>query len=472
MKGRILLPSLNRIKLLEQFFEAYRKTDSAMEGLLLVDRWDYATNEKGYSALQLPQGWALVKTEAVSMGDKFREVWDRYKDDEFVCILNDDHVPLTPKWDALLSAQMTPYQILFTNDNYQAPQRIAGAICIGGAIFRSLGYLFPNGIEHLYSDSAWEYLAAKSGCAKYVPEIVVEHRHAYKDNTLIDDTFKKVNGDNAIEELKATGQCSGGFWKSDREKFDKWLAATAASDAQKVLELQPKQGLMIATPSHDGTCYMGYGLGLADIAIALSQNGIHFEMARVVGSSLIPHARNSLVDMFLKSKCQKLLFVDSDQGFTRNDVLHLFGSNKRIIAGITPHKRFPINLNFEPMTEDMKYFKDFTNKSVEEMQAFAKEKADAKGEVEVARAGTGFLMVDRSVFEIMKEKVGRYKPFDNDPSVEHWEFFRMGGHEGKFRGEDWMFTQLAKELDIPIFINLNSLPSHHGSYTWSVTGAQ
>ncbi len=407
------------------------------------------------------------------MGGKCRELWDQYKDLDYICILNDDHHLETEGWDIKLQAAITGTNVLGTNDGWVAPQRLAGATVFSGKVLRTVGYLFPEFIDHLYFDSVWEYLTSKAQCGNILMDVMCRHEHVFKK--------AQENSGNMDHADRTHHEVYKKDWNDAKEvgtpawHFDQWLQKHGEEDAQKLLDIQPKMGLMIATPSHDGNCAIAYALGLSDLAVFMAGHNVYFEMARVTGSSLIPHARNSLVDMFLKSKCQKLLFIDADQGFTKDAALHLFQSNKRIIAGITPHKRFPINLNFEPLPEDYKYFKSLSNKGPEEFSEYAKEKADPKGEIEVQRCGTGFLMIDRSVFNIMAPHVTDYIPFDGNDKIIHKEFFKMGavstGELNKFKGEDWSFTELARTLKIPCFINANSVVSHHGNFTFEMQRA-
>lgn len=462
MKALILLPSLNRPKLLKNFLESYVKTKATTPGLVLVDKQDPSKEE--YLKLDYPKEWTLVLTEGRSMADKINEVWNQFIDLDAVCILNDDHECITEGWDQKCLSAITGTNVIGTNDNYVAPRRLCGATWWSTKVIKTVGYIFPTGISHLFIDSVWEFLCAKAQCANILMDIIVQHNHAFKDpNSVKDETHKKIYTDDWSDQNKIGTPA----WH-----FQEWLKNSSEKDSQKLLDIQPKTGVMIATPSHDGQVAITYALGLTDVAIFFSQQNVYFEMARVVGSSLIPHARNSLVDMFLKSRCQKLLFIDSDQGFQKEAILHLFQSNKRIVGGVTPHKRFPMNLNFEPLPEDNSFFRDLTNKSTEEFIKWVQTKADQKGEVEVNRTGTGFLMIDRSVFDIMKEYVKQYEPFDNNPSVKHHEYFKMGALEeegvNRYRGEDWHFTELAKKLKIPIFINANSIVTHHGQHAFSM----
>lgn len=466
--GLWLLPSLGRAQLLNGFFGAYYETESSTPGLILVDETDPKLEE--YKNLKYPIGWELVITKAITMGDKVREIWPRIIDKDWVGILNDDHRPRTKHWDKQIISQINGTNVISTNDGptpdkpWNAPNRLCGAICFSGGLLRALGYMFSEDMHHFYSDDVWGTLFGKSGCAQVMMGVCVEHVHAYKNPELRDETYKKING----EADPFSKEPKGGLWDADRAALLKWQAEKAQADLMKIIALQPKQGLMLGYLSHDNNVSADFAMGLMDTTLALAQHNIYFEVARIEGSSLISHARNQIVDMFLKSKCQRLLFVDSDQGFNRNHVFHLLGSNRPIVAGVTPHKRFPMNLNFEPLPEDIEFFKELTNKSAEEFFHFIKQKGDQKGEVEVNRAGTGFIMIDRSVFETTRDGLTSYLAFDDKNDTTHHEFFRMGEYQGRFRGEDWYFCQKAKEAKIPIFINSNALVMHQGNFKYSI----
>lgn len=499
MTGTWLLPSLNRAKLLKEFFESYIKAKSTTPITALVDRQDPQMAE--YLKVELPDKCKLFITESVLMADKVHEYWRQHKDLDWIGILNDDHRLVTEEWDKKIMAQLNGSNVVFTNDGgWNFPHRICGAICFSGKILRALDYVFPGGIKHLYSDDAWGFLFSRAQCAQGLGDVTVLHDHAYKKKELQDETFFKINGPGGLKD----GVGTGGLWPADRAAFDKWFKEDAEKDVQKIIDIQPKTGMMVATPSQDGNCSLFYALGLAETSTFLTSNGIYYELARVTGSSLLPHARNSLVDMFLKSRCKKLLFIDADQGFDKDSVLRLFQSERKIIAAVTPHKRFPINLNFEPLDEDKHHFQSLANKSQEEFYAFAKNKAMPNGDIKVKHAGTGMILIDRSVFEeileFFRKEEGRiqdfkkrietlmpdlaieyadiitgylnhkfgYQAFDDRPEVTHQEYYKMGGNEGRFRGEDWLFCQIADRLKIPTYINAYATIAHSGSYTWGI----
>lgn len=464
MQGAWLVPTLNRPNLLKEFIKCYNETEGSTPVWVLVD----STDIHQYRDLDYPQTFTLIDTgDAVTMGDKVRHVQDSIQSFDWVGILNDDHRPRTAKWDQAIISQVQGHNVIFTNDGYvnaQGPTRIAGAICFSGKWLRALGYMFLPGQHHLYSDDLWQALCQRPNCAFYLADVLVEHDHAYKNKALQDDTFHKINGPKGLNQDRVG---EAGFWPNDSKIFQEWVSSgKAEDDVQKIMDIQPKAGIMICTPSHDGNVRFEYALGLCDFQANLRAQNIYFEVARVEGSSLVPHARNSLVDIFMKSRCQKMLFIDADQGFDAQVVWPLFTSPRRIVAGITPHKRYPINLNFEPLKEDHKYFSDLTNKGMEEFVKYAEAKADQTGEIEVNRAGTGVMCIDRSVFEILSKEVEEYSAFDNNPKVKHKDFFKFGIAESdnRYKGEDWHFCELAKKHSIPIYIQARSIASHAGSH--------
>lgn len=467
MKGCWLLPSLARPQLLKEFIKAYNDTNSSSDVWVLVDDKDYAN----YKDIEYPKTFLLINTgDAVTMGDKVRHVWTSISSFNWIGILNDDHRPRTDKWDQQVIGQIQGHNVVFTNDGYvnaNGPARIAGAICFSGKFIRALGYMFLPGQHHLYSDDLWQALCQRAQCALYLHDVLVEHDHAYKNKALQDETFFKINGPKGLNPETRVGE--GGFWPNDKLIFEEWLRTKAEADTQKIMNLQPKTGVMIATPSGDSWVAIEYALGLADFTCSLAQQNQYFEISRVQGSSLLGHARNSLVDLFLKSRCQKLLFIDADQGFQKEHCWPLFRSSRRIVAAITPHKRFPMNFNFEPLEKDKKYFQDLTNKGVEEFIKFANERADQNGEIEVNRAGTGMICIDRSVFDILGEDAEEYLAFDNSETAKHKEFFKMGiAPNLRYKGEDWHFCEAAKAKGIPIYINANSIIKHQGIFNYAI----
>lgn len=464
-KGVWLLPTLGRLELLKECLASLIWAETSTPGWILVDAGDFIANQQEYQSLVLPKDWQIIQTTSITMGSKFREIWDSYKDFDWVGTINSDHQIMTKGWDKTMLSHLRDHLILGTNDGktpdkpWMFPKKLCGATMWSGKVIRTLGYLMYPGLEQLYIDDQFELLGAQAGAIQLLKEVCVWHNHVFAGRAK-DDSHSKVYREGWNDPTHVNGD--------ETRVFNHWKETQYQKDLEKLVAIQPRMGLQVATPSHDGNVSFGYALGLTDLALFFNQNNIYFEMARVVGSSLLPHARNSLIAMFLKSKCQRMLFVDSDQSWTKEACLALFQSNRRIIAGVTPHKRFPINLNFTPLPEHEHFFKDLSNKASAEFQEYVNKCANQQGEIEVSKAGTGFIMIDRSVFELMLPHVQEYQAFDNNPDVKHHEYFAMGAIGGKYEGEDYMFNSMAKKLNIPTFISARSLVGHRGSFEWQV----
>src|SRR6056300_977380 len=83
--------------------------------------------------------------------------------------------------------------------------------------------------------------------------------------------------------------------------------------------------LMIATPMYGGQCAGMFCKATNDLATVCATHGIPMQFYFLFNESLITRARNYCVDEFMRSDCTHLMFIDSDIGFSAQDVLSLLG---------------------------------------------------------------------------------------------------------------------------------------------------
>lgn len=105
--------------------------------------------------------------------------------------------------------------------------------------------------------------------------------------------------------------------------------------------------LFVSTPCYDGLCTTQYAQSL----VALSRE-IQFEFDVTMNESLITLARNGAVNRFLKSKCDKLLFIDSDIGFTPEDVAKVVNLGADVSIMMYPKKVVDFNSVHVPSLVD------------------------------------------------------------------------------------------------------------------------
>lgn len=207
MSGLILLPTLNRTKLLKNFVESYVETKATVDMWILVDDVDYHNNQAEYDAIQLPETVEIISTgSAVSMGDKVRHVWEHVDDYKWIGLLNDDHYCITPEWDKKAYEMLDGTNMLSTNDGFwNFGFRVVGLTAWSKPLLDACDFpIFPDHIDHLFIDDIWKAIGESTGCWKETMKINIEHRHVFCGKSPEDDTFKKVNNQAKYQEgLKA-----------------------------------------------------------------------------------------------------------------------------------------------------------------------------------------------------------------------------------------------------------------------------
>ncbi len=228
--------------------------------------------------------------------------------------------------------------------------------------------------------------------------------------------------------------------------------------------------LLLATPCFGGAIESDYDGCLLNSLRCLSDWGIEAEVFRVSNESFISRARNNCAAFFLRSDCDKLLFIDADQTWRPDELECLLRSKRTLIGGVYPKKTIPLDLNFTPLpAHGEKYFPSGA-KPVEAFMRYATECADADGEIEVQHLATGFLLIDRSVLTALQPGVPSYLTKDNQHAeeVRHWDFFPGGVLQGRFLTEDYYFCSQAREAGHPPYLNVFSQPGHIGKFNYCV----
>ncbi len=169
--------------------------------------------------------------------------------------------------------------------------------------------------------------------------------------------------------------------------------------------MPPKEPfLVVGTPAFGGLLTSLYTSSMLKLQLALKRNGIPLQVVLQNGDSLIPRARQDILTQFLEQReATHLLFIDADIGFEPDQVFRLMQFNEDCTAAVYPHKWMnPAKL--KALAAQGKDFSDAAALSyVYEPQSGAKAKS-RKGFITVRYAGTGFLMLRRSMVTAMMEK--------------------------------------------------------------------
>ena len=139
--------------------------------------------------------------------------------------MGDDHCPRTVGWDRayLDSLQELRTGMVYGNDLLQGG-KLPTQIAMTSDIVRTLGYMAPPALTHLYVDNFWLNLGNQVGCLRYLPDVIVEHRHPVAGKAKWDAGYARVN-DSAI-------------YERDEAAYGEYQRTHLAADVTKVKALR------------------------------------------------------------------------------------------------------------------------------------------------------------------------------------------------------------------------------------------
>jgi hypothetical protein len=184
----VVVPSRGRPQHAHTIVEAFQATCTADTQLLFaVDDDDPSRGEypKGLTAALRSRSMneALNLSAVALAGDAFA-----------VGFMGDDHLPRTTGWDAAYVAALRELGtgIVYGNDLMQG-RGLPTQCAMTTDIVRALGYMAPPSLTHLWLDNFWLSLGREADCIRYLPDVVVEHRHPLMGKAQWDAGYERVN---------------------------------------------------------------------------------------------------------------------------------------------------------------------------------------------------------------------------------------------------------------------------------------
>lgn len=234
--------------------------------------------------------------------------------------------------------------------------------------------------------------------------------------------------------------------------------------------------ILIATPVFNSMMHMKYVNSFLSTSAVLSAHGHQVTLAMNDRDGLISMARNFCAKAAMEKGFDKLLFIDADIVWRPEDVLKLLESKEMIVGGTYPYKELPIRLVFNAMTFDVPQLR---NKTVEEFLDFNSWMKsctpDWNGELEVKALPTGFLMIDVSVFNKLKDVTPTYIRAGSPGQQQRLEhnFFRVGLYkddkgQNLYETEDFGFCNLARENGYKIYLQTKVVVGHVGLHEYKL----
>ncbi len=224
-------------------------------------------------------------------------------------------------------------------------------------------------------------------------------------------------------------------------------------------KLAETRKLFIATPMYGGQNAGMYTRSMVELSNILTRMQIPFVPYFLFNESLITRARNYCCDVFMRSDCTHMIFIDSDIGFNPQDVIALLAmqdddSDYDIIGGPYPKKC----ISWEKIK--MAVDKGFADEDPNQLENYVgdyvfnpkqgSERIAISEPAEVLEIGTGFMMIRRKTLDIMTEKMPHlmYKPdhirtADFDGSREIMMYFQAEIDQPNFEQE---FMPMMKQI--------------------------
>jgi hypothetical protein len=244
-----------------------------------------------------------------------------------------------------------------------------------------------------------------------------------------------------------------------------------------------KQSIFVGTPMYGGQCSGLYSKSTNDLAMLCAKYDIPLRFYFLFNESLIQRARNYIVDEFLRSDCTHLMFIDADIGFSAKDVLTLVGiqisdpEKYNVITGPYPKKTIAwekvskaASMGFadeNPFALEQ-FTADYVFNPVKGIKSF-----NLGEPVEVAEAGTGFMLIPRIVLEKYRDAYpellytpdhARTESFDGSRKITAFFDCIIDPETNRYLSEDYFFCRKARATGISVWMCPWMQLNHVGTY--------
>jgi hypothetical protein len=229
---------------------------------------------------------------------------------------------------------------------------------------------------------------------------------------------------------------------------------------------------------YGGLCVGGYTEGLLNCVQTFMKNRMQMYYGYMMNESLITRARNTLAYDFLDTDATHLMFIDADITFNPEDIVRMVNADKDIICGLYPKKEINWNTVAQAVKSGVEY-KDLPNYTgsfvVNPVGGAAEFKGNLNEPIEIDNGGTGFMLIKRNVFEVLKDKVPTYTSdmiliMDNNPvkKIIH-EYFATSIDEvsNRLLSEDYHFCKISRQAGFKVYAAPWAKLSHSGTYNFN-----
>jgi len=268
-----------------------------------------------------------------------------------------------------------------------------------------------------------------------------------------------------------------------------------------VIKYNPK--LYILTPCFASLCYVNYVDCILKTVEVFKQLNFPLVIEFCKNDSLVSRARNNLVAKAMHDhQMTHVLFIDNDITWSPFDILKLIIADKPIVGGAYPLKNYNwdnlVNKTGDFDPSKMKSWVDKKNahpilgniiddKNMIQYNLvryninYLNNSLEIQGNLtKVRHLATGFLMIQRGVFEKMMKAFPSTKYVDDvnflrgDENNYAYALFDCGVEDGHYFSEDWLFckrwSKMGGDIWLDVSINLmhTGIEDYKGCYVSSI----
>jgi hypothetical protein len=258
-----------------------------------------------------------------------------------------------------------------------------------------------------------------------------------------------------------------------------------------------KPHIVILTPCYNSSMYVTYTESLLQTMFMCKDLGINATVHFCRNDSLVSRARNNLIAKAMSiPTATHFLFIDADITWSPFDILKLLVADKPIVGGIYPIK----NYEFDKLAANPNLVNEFfARKNQSQMKTAFSNKEYLQTnmvryninytsnmlEIEhnltkVKHLATGFMLIKRTVIEVMSKAFPQTKYVDDVSFLSGKEndfafaLFDCGVEDGHYLSEDWMFCNRWQKMggsvyaDITINLDHTGIETYRGSFISSI----
>lgn len=197
MSGRMMtiVPTRGRPENAKALIEQFLDVTTFSDLVFGVDDDDPALRE--YQSIHLPDGVFMLVNPRMRQGGTLnliaKDMAEKY---DFLTSINDDHRPRTNRWDEFLMGEielMGGWGFAYGNDLIHG-RALPTTVTVSSNIVRTLGYMAPPNLQHMFIDDFWRDLGKMINRLVYRQDIIMEHMHPIAHKAEWDDRYAEVNG--------------------------------------------------------------------------------------------------------------------------------------------------------------------------------------------------------------------------------------------------------------------------------------